>query len=145
MTMPEVSNLAPGSPAATILIVEDEPILRFTLAMELNQAGFRVREAAGADEAETVLAAGAPVDLIVTDIELTGPRSGIELAQSVRALYPHMRVIVVSAITPGPDIASVADAFFSKPYDTNRLIQRIHSLLGQELQYSVGWRRTPIL
>ncbi|WP_333795318.1 response regulator [Hyphomicrobium sp.] len=145
MTIPELSNLAPGSPAATILVVEDEPLLRFTLAMELNQAGLRVREAASVDEAETVLAAGARIDLIVTDIELAGSRSGLELAQAVRSLHPHIRVIVVSANTPEPDITGIADAFFGKPYDINRLIQRIRDLLGQELQHSAGWRQTPIL
>lgn len=130
MTTPNFSSLAQGRPAATVLVVEDDPILRFTLAMELNRAGFRVREAASADEAETALAAGAPVDLMVTDIEMPGLRDGLELARSVRAFHPQIRVIVVSGIVPEAGIVGVADAFFGKPYDIERLIQRIRALLA---------------
>ena len=121
-----VSNFSPGHTPANILVVEDDPILRFTLAMELSQAGFRVREAANADEAETVLATGAPVDLVVTDIEMPGLRDGLALARSVRAFHPN----VVSGIMPETGIVGVADAFFGKPYDTDRLILRIRALLA---------------
>lgn len=130
MTAPRLRNRDPNRPPATILIVEDDPILRFTLAMELREAGFGVREAASADEAETVLGTGVPVDLVVTDIEMPGTRDGLALARSVRAFHPHVRVIVVSGIVPESGIVGVADAFFGKPYDVERLIVRIRSLLG---------------
>lgn len=129
MTAPTPSN-RPDRLSTTILIVEDDPILRFTLAMELNDAGFAVREAASADEAETVLGTGVPIDLIVTDIEMPGARNGLDLAKAVRAFHPHIRSIVVSGIVPPADIVSVADAFFGKPYDTTRLIRRIRALLA---------------
>lgn len=130
MTAAKLSNRSPEHTPAFILIVEDDPILRFTLAMELNQAGFAVREAASADEAETVIGTGTPIDLVVTDIEMPGTRNGLELAKTVRAFHPHMRVIVVSGVVPPSEIVGVADAFFGKPYDTDRLILRIRSLLG---------------
>ncbi len=130
MTAAKLNNRPADSPPAVILIVEDDPILRFTLALELHQAGFAVREAASADEAETVLGTGAPIDLVVTDIEMPGTRNGLELAKIVRAFHPHMGVIVVSGIVPPSGIVGVADAFFSKPYDTDRLVLRIRSLLG---------------
>jgi DNA-binding NtrC family response regulator len=131
MTALKLSHRAPDrSLPATVLIVEDDPILRFTLATELGQAGFGVREAASTDEAEAVLGTGAPIDLIVTDIEMPGSRNGLELAKIVRAFHPHMRVIVVSGIVPSSGIVGVADAFFGKPYDTDRLILRIRSLLA---------------
>lgn len=114
----------------TILVVEDDPILRFTLALELSEAGFRVREAANADEAETVLGTGAAVDVIITDIEMPGTRNGLALAKSVRAFRPHIKVIVASGILPETGIVGVADAFFGKPYDTGRIVLRIRSLLG---------------
>ena len=118
-------------PSAAVLIVEDDPFLRSTLNMELCEAGFSVREAAGADEAETLLSAGAPIDVVVTDIEMPGLRNGLDLAKWVRAFRPHMHVIVVSGIAPANGIVGVADAFFSKPYDVDRLIMRIRSLVSQ--------------
>lgn len=130
MTTPSLSNYVQDNVPATILVVEDDPILRFALAMELNHAGYRVREARNADEAETVLATGVPVDLVVTDIEMPGLRDGLALARSVRAFHPNVRVIVVSGIMPESGIVGVADAFFGKPYDTDRLLLRIRSLLA---------------
>ena len=115
---------------ATILVVEDDPILRFTLSMELRQDGFQVREARNTDEAETVLETGATVNLMVTDIEMPGERDGIALAKSVRAFHPSIRVIVASGTVPDSSIATVADAFFGKPYDIDRLVQRIRALLS---------------
>ncbi len=138
MTAPKLSNTTPDGPLATLLIVEDNPILRFTLSMELSQAGFAVREAGSADEAETVLGTGTPIDLVVTDIEMPGARDGLTLAKFVRAFHPQTRVIVVSGIVPKSDIVGVADAFFGKPYDFERLILCVRSLLGPRLRAASG-------
>jgi DNA-binding response OmpR family regulator len=121
---------------ATILIVEDDPILRFTLSMELRQGGFQVREACNTDEAETVLEAGSRVNLVVTDIEMPGERDGIALAKTLRAFHPSIRVIVASGTVPDSSIANVADAFFGKPYDMDSLLQRIRALLSDPRQSS---------
>lgn len=130
MTTLQLSHPARDPFPATILIVEDDPILRFTLAMELSKVGFAVREAASADEAETVLETGPQIDVVVTDIEMPGARDGIALARSVRAFHPQIRLVVVSGIIPDKGIVGVADAFFGKPYDFDRLILRIRSLLA---------------
>ncbi len=130
MTAATLRNHLLAPKPATILIVEDDPILRFTLSMELRQGGFQVREACNTDEAETVLEAGSAVNLVVTDIEMPGERDGIALAKSVRAFHPGVRVIVASGTTPDSSIVNVADAFFGKPYDIDRLVQRIRTLLS---------------
>lgn len=138
MTTLKLSNPLSDRQPASILIVEDDPILRFTLSMELSQAGYGVREAASADEAETVLDTGVPIDLVVTDIEMPGTRDGLTLAKWVRAFRPHIRVIVVSGIVPEKGIVGVADAFFGKPYDVDRVILRIRSLLKTRRSASRG-------
>jgi len=114
----------------TVLVVDDNAILRLMLAQEISQAGFKVREAATADEAETVLDTGAAIDLIVTDVEIPGHHDGLALAMYVRSHYPNTPVIVVSGQVPQTRAASVADAFFTKPYDVGSLIQRVAALLG---------------
>jgi len=130
MTAATLSRPPTPIPEATVLVVDDDPILRFTLALEVSQAGFRVREAANTDEAETVLNAGVPVDVVITDIQMPGPRDGLALARTVRAFRPLTKVIVTSGILPRGGVAGVADAYFGKPYDTARLIQSIRFLLG---------------
>lgn len=129
MSKPELNKHSDDLPAA-VLVVDDDPILRTTLAFEIRDAGYNVREAANADEAEQILSTGAPIDVVVTDIEMPGPRDGLALAKSVRAFRPHIRVIVASGIIPRTGIVGVADAFFGKPYDFTRMLMRIKSLLN---------------
>lgn len=119
-----------GKPGA-VLVVEDDAILRITLAQELRQAGLDVREAGDRAEAEAVLAASGAIDLLVTDIEMPGASDGIELAQGVRQRFPATRIIVVSGTTPEGGVVGVADAFFGKPYDTARLVQWARSFVAR--------------
>lgn len=126
----ETSRVVQSTPQPTVMVVEDDAILRFGLAMDLRQAGFRVREAANVSEAETALETGAEIDLLVTDIEMPGGRDGVALAKMVRAEAPGIRIIVVSGTLPERGIVGVADAFFGKPYDPRRLIERAKSLLA---------------
>lgn len=115
---------------AIVLVVEDEPLLRYALASELSEAGFQVVEAANTDEAETVLATGSPVDVLITDVQMPGPRDGMVLAEIVRTTRPTTKIIVASGRPPQSNVATLADAFFSKPYDLDRVIRDISSMVG---------------
>lgn len=130
MAAQKLKRSLPDRPPATVLVVEDNPILRFTLALELKQAGYRVREAGNADEAEALLKAGPPADVIITDVEMPGAHDGLDLARAVRAKRPQTKVIVVSGTAPATGVVGVADAFFGKPYDVERVILRVRALLG---------------
>jgi DNA-binding NtrC family response regulator len=127
MSDPNFNRSQDGSPVA-VLVVEDDPILRTTLAFEMRDAGYSVREASNTDEAEQILSAGAPIDVVVTDIEMPGPRDGLALAKSVRAFRPNIKVIVASGVVP-TGVVGIADAFFGKPYDFSRMMTRIETLL----------------
>ncbi|AHB49377.1 transcriptional regulator [Hyphomicrobium nitrativorans NL23] len=116
---------------ATVLVVEDEPLLRYALASELDAAGFQVLEAGSTAEAEIVLAAGAPVDVLITDVQMPGPRDGMVLARMVRAQWPETKVIVASGRPPPRCVSKVADAFYPKPYDLGRIIDYIETLTGK--------------
>jgi DNA-binding NtrC family response regulator len=131
MTLAHLSNRHDPMPETLVLIVEDDPILRFTLAAEVGRAGFAVRQATCAAEAEALLETGIAIDVVVTDIEMPGARDGLALAKAVRAFHPHIKLIVASALMPERGVVGIADAFFSKPYDSDRIITRIRSLLGE--------------
>ena len=126
----QISDITKASGDEWVLIVEDDPILRFTLAAEVSDAGFHVREAASAVEAETVLETGAPIDVVITDIEMPGSRDGLALAISVRAFHPHIKLIVASGILSETRVEGIADAYFGKPYDITAVIKRVRSLLA---------------
>ena len=77
---------------ATILVVEDELLIRLMIADALRAAGFSVIEAMNADEALAVLRAGVSIDLVMTDIRVPGPTDGLGLADTVRPTWPdHIR------------------------------------------------------
>jgi len=111
----------------TILVAEDEVLVRMMIADELRASGFRVVEASNADEALVVLQSSCSVDLVLTDIRMPGSMDGLALAQLVRSKWPGIKVIFASGQPRQPDM--VADAFFSKPYQPERVVDRIREIL----------------
>ena len=133
MATAKFSGGEPGRSQATILVVEDEPILRMVLVSALDDAGFQVAEAAQSDEAESLLADTPRVDLMITEVQMGGDRDGWALASLVRSRYPETKIVVTSG-RPSSDIDSVADAFFAKPYDLDDVVQRISHMVDSRAE-----------
>jgi CheY-like chemotaxis protein len=99
----------------SILVVEDEVLVRMVLADQLREAGYRVVEARHADEALELLHHDAlDVKAVITDIEMPGSMNGIELAGVIRAEYPWTKVILMSGGQGRPD-GLRHDGFFPNP------------------------------
>ena len=98
----------------TILVVEDEVLLRLDLAHQLRSAGFDVIEADSGDEALAILKVKSDVDLILTDIRMPGEIDGAELARSVRAQTQNVKIVILSAYADTQQQLPV-DAAFTKP------------------------------
>jgi len=116
----------------TILIAEDEFIIRLTIAEFLRDEGYNVIETANADEALDVLKAGIPVSLLFTDVRMPGSMDGCALAQKVRAEWPATPVILTSAFSESLLSArSVSQDFVvPKPYRPQAVLATIQALLG---------------
>src|SRR5947209_2283421 len=105
-------------PGPKILIVEDEFLIRLTLAEALADEGFRVVEAESGDEALALLDAE-EITLLLTDIQLPGSMDGLALAREARRRWPDIPVIYM---TGRPDTmradqpASAHDVYIAKPY-----------------------------
>jgi CheY-like chemotaxis protein len=89
---------------ALILVVEDEALVRMMLVDVLDDAGFKVMEAAHADEALHILAAVPDVQVVVTDVEMPrGSINGFELARRVRNDRQDIGVLIASGrVAPYP-------------------------------------------
>jgi CheY-like chemotaxis protein len=122
---------APSPRRSTILVVEDEVLVRLLVAEELRDTGFVVIEAANTDEALTVLRSSTDIDVMVTDIRMPGSRDGLALAEEARTTWPALKIIVASASFPRRPPPEIVDAMFTKPYDILRLIRRIKELLPE--------------
>jgi CheY-like chemotaxis protein len=100
-----------------ILIVEDEFLIRLTLAEALTDAGFEVTEAGDGEEAAALLRAQPPFDVMLTDLQLPGRLHGGDVARLARTDTPGLPVIFVSGRPMPPGRArSAADVLIAKPY-----------------------------
>ncbi|MCQ8783406.1 response regulator [Aurantimonas sp. CSK15Z-1] len=118
------ANAAAAEPPS-ILLVEDEAIIRMSTTELLQDAGHRVTACASAEEARGELARG-PFDILVTDVSLPG-ESGLELAVEARRLRPELGVIFAT----GKDSVPALDGgtvLLRKPYDAAQLAEAIRRL-----------------
>ena len=105
----------------TVLIVEDEALVREIAVEEFEDAGYRVIEAADGEAALAVLAAET-VDLLFTDIRLPGAIDGWRIARQARALRPELPVIYASGF-PGDALDVVPGGrFVAKPYRPTTIV-----------------------
>ena len=120
----------PGRAPPTILVVEDDILIRLNTADQLRADGMIVIEAVNAEEALVVLDSGAEIDLVLTDVRMPGKIDGLGLARLVRLRWPHLKVILYSGEDhAGAVDAKSADAFIRKPHDELALIRLIRRLL----------------
>lgn len=115
----------------TVLLVEDEVLIRLMIADELRNQSIHVLEASNAGEALTVLESSLPVHLLFTDIRMPGQMDGIALARLAHARFPRLKVIITSSRQPEEPIRELADAFLPKPYDLGKVIEQVEKLLAQ--------------
>jgi CheY-like chemotaxis protein len=118
----------PGLPA-TVLIVEDEALVRVLGACMFADEGFRVIEAVSSDEALEFLDADSDVQLLFTDVNLPGTIDGLALARQVHGRWPHIGIIVVSGQSM-PQSHEVPEGcrFHRKPYDARSVVRHAREL-----------------
>jgi CheY-like chemotaxis protein len=122
------------APPPTILVVEDDVLVRNLVAAYLRECGFDVIEANSADEAIRVLQAEVPVDIVFSDIQMPGSMDGFGLAHWVRRERPWLKVILTSgAACTAKEAGDLCEQgpILAKPYDHAELERHIRSLLAR--------------
>jgi DNA-binding NtrC family response regulator len=116
---------------ATILIVENEVLVRLELAHHLGQAGLVVLEANDADEAIAILDAHTEIELMITDIMMPGSIDGIRLAHHVRDRWPPLKIIVASGRLQTSLSELPADSLFiAKPFQHEAMDRAVADMLS---------------
>lgn len=104
--------------------MEDDPFQRAFLADLLKEEGLEVVECASAEAAELVLGAtGTELRALVTDVNLAGDMSGVELAQYAKRKFPQLNVVMVSG--RGPPYIPQETRFLMKPYSPDELVDAV--------------------
>jgi PAS domain S-box-containing protein len=141
------TTAAPSAPATpdgvvsvgageSVLVVEDEPIVRSLVEEMLSSAGYRVVAAATPGEALAIAASDLPIDVVVTDVVMP-EMNGHQLAQRIHALRPGLPVLYTSGypgdIIEARGLVETGDAFVRKPFSATTLVGTLRKLLDARL------------
>jgi len=132
--MPRGRSDRPARGSETVLVVEDEVRVLELIRRILTEAGFEVVTAATASEALSMLADGADVDLLLTDLVMPGA-SGMELANQAKDLYPELPFVFMSGyssevLASHGAIESVE--VLAKPFSSVELLALVRRTLQRE-------------
>jgi DNA-binding response OmpR family regulator len=118
------------SGATTVLVVDDEPIVRDVVVRYLRHAGYRTQEAADGDEARRLIAAAEP-GLVVLDVMLPGT-DGLALCRWIRS-RSALPIIMLTARGEEADrivgLELGADDYVAKPFSPRELTARVRTVL----------------
>ena len=110
----------------TVLVVDDEDVLRFLAADVLEEHGYRVIEAADAVSALIILQQRPGVRVLFTDVNMPGGFDGMDLAREVHKRWPEVRLLVTSGRAHLRDDEIPDDGrFVPKPYTPDSLIDAV--------------------
>jgi DNA-binding NtrC family response regulator len=114
----------------TVLVVEDDPIIRMSAVAALEDAGFRVLDAQDSVEAMEILSQHSEIAVLVTDVRMAGKMDGLALVAQFLIYAPNIRSIVVSGNSSAEAaIKAGALAFVSKPYLAHTIVQAVRDTL----------------
>ena len=124
--------------AATVLVVDDQEVVRLPICKILESRGFRVLEADnGADALTLYREAEPPVDLLVTDYRMPG-MTGVELARECCRLNGKLGVLYISGSSPGDDLrtdlAMGKRTFLAKPFRQSDFLRSAKTLLEMQAE-----------
>jgi CheY-like chemotaxis protein len=114
----------------SVLIVEDEALIRMGVVTDFEDAGFKVLEAGDTDEAIALLRTHPEIRALFTDVEIPGSMNGLKLAATVHDRWPPIRIIVTSGRVSVRRRDLPRDAqFVPKPYDNSRVISTLREMV----------------
>lgn len=126
--------MAQATDPITILVVEDEAVIRLCTTATLEDAGFRVLEAGNSAEAIEILSQHTGISILMTDVHMPGEMNGLALVAQVRRDYPDIRAIVVSGNATAADASTAgATGFLSKPFLAQTMVQAVNDTIKRHL------------
>jgi CheY-like chemotaxis protein len=109
----------------TVLVVDDQDVVRDVIRLTLEGAGFTVLEASSPGAAIDLVRDEGPIDLLITDVVM--PEMGAaELADRITSEIPGIRVLYTSGYTN----AAVEGPFIQKPFTPSQLVEKVRAVLA---------------
>jgi CheY-like chemotaxis protein len=118
----------------TVLVVEDEALIRMDLICRLEERGFLTVDADSADAAIAILERRSDITVVFTDVQMPGSMDGLQLARYVHKRWPPTIIVVTSGrVIPDDGLLEDGVPFLAKPYDDFAL-GRVLSDVRQRLE-----------
>jgi PAS domain S-box-containing protein len=118
----------------TVLVVEDEPVVRSVILEMLADQGYRTIEAADGPAGLRLLRDNKQIDLLITDVGLPG-MNGRQLADQARETRPDLKILFITGYA---ESVAIADGFLqpgmemiTKPFDLDNLSRRIRAMVSR--------------
>jgi len=117
----------------TVLVVEDEPVVRGVIVEMLGEQGYRTLQAVDGPSGLSILRSHERIDLLVTDVGLPG-MNGRQLADQARETRPDLKVLFITGYA---ESVAISDGFLqpgmemvTKPFDLDNLSRRIRGMVS---------------
>jgi PAS domain S-box-containing protein len=117
----------------TVLVVEDEPVVRGVILEMLGEQGYRTLEAVDGPSGLRILRTDERIDLLVTDVGLPG-MNGRQLADQARETRPELKILFITGYA---ESVAIADGFLqpgmemiTKPFDLGHLSRRVRTMIS---------------
>ena len=125
----------------SVLLVDDEELVRTGIAAMLTEVGYQVREAGSAYEALDLLNDGLAIEVLITDYAMPG-MTGAELARAARSLKPDLHVLLITGYAAVSDHEAGDLRRLAKPFGQARLVAAIDELFKVHERAMTGHRPT---
>jgi PAS domain S-box-containing protein len=142
--MERTAPAAAGDVAATgetVLVVEDEPVVRGVIVEMLQDQGFRTLQAVDGPSGLRILRLEQRIDLLVTDVGLPG-MNGRQLADQARETRPDLKILFITGYAENVAIAKgflqPGMEMITKPFDLDKLSQRVREMVQAQARKSSG-------
>ena len=109
----------------TVLVVDDQEVVRDVIRLTLEGAGFTVLEASSPGAAIDLVRNDGPIDLLITDVVMP-EMDAVELADRITTEVPGIRILYTS----GYANAAAEGPFIQKPFTPSQLVDKVHSVLA---------------
>jgi len=130
---PDLSDAPRAAAHETVLVVDDEPIVRMLVSEVLEELGYRAIEAADGVAGLKVLGSDTRIDLLVTDIGLPGGMNGRQVADAARRHRPDLKVLFITGYAENALIShghlEAGMHVLTKPFAMEALASRIREII----------------
>lgn len=119
---------------ATVLLVDDEPLVRMIASESLEELGYTVIEAGDGAAALKILSSGQMIDLLITDVGLPGGTNGRQVADAARVTRPELRVMFITGYAENAVLnhghLGAGMHVLTKPFQMDVFARRVKELLS---------------